>query len=455
MRQRNGAFGWGNQVDSVKRPPRSNDSEPHAWWRSGPRLSSLLLLILISAALGGIIYSLIDANRAERDLRAQVNTTSGILGDLRTLQSAMSDAETGQRGYVLTSDDRYLRPYSRGIEKAVPALESLENRLGPIATPEQAAKLQRLRRAVLSKLRELEMSVELVRESRRGEAIRLMETDAGFELMGEIRSVIGELETVEEEILGEAIIQTERVEARNLPILGMLGLLILVLVVLGVWQLLRAERAEIAARDAEKLRVANERADLLARELNHRVKNIFAIVSAVVGSTLRHEKNMTEASHKVASRIEALAIAHDVSQGALDRPIVTLDSLLKATLAPYEDLSDRLSMNGATVEISSEMASPMGMIVHELATNAVKYGAWEGETGDVTVDWKVEPDGSGRVLHLSWRENARAVKESKSKGFGSTMIDMAVRQIGAKAERKWTGKGLLFLLDIPLAAAAA
>lgn len=414
-----------------------------------------MLLVMISAALGGIIWAMIDASRAERDLRAQVALTSGILADLRKLQVSMSDAETGQRGYVLTADDRYLRPYLRGNEEALPALESLERRLGPIANPTQDDTLDLLRRAVTSKLRELEMSVELVREGRHGDALRLIETDTGFALMGEIRGAIGDLETVEEEILADALLQTERVEARNIPILIMLGLLVLCLIVLGVWQLVRTEKAEIAARDAEKLRVANERADLLARELNHRVKNIFAIVSAVVGSTLRHEKNMAEAADKVASRIEALAIAHDVSQGALDRPVASLGALLEATLAPYEDLSDRLTIEGPPLELSSEMASPMGMIVHELATNAVKYGAWEGETGDVTVDWKIEKDGPGRVLHLSWRENARAVKEPKSKGFGSTMIDMAVRQLGATAERKWTGKGLLFLLDIPLAAEPA
>ncbi|MBW0145415.1 sensor histidine kinase [Sphingomicrobium clamense] len=442
-------------MDSVKQPPRERGSAVNRWWRSGPRLSSLVLLILISAAMSGIVYSLIDAQRAERDLRQQVETTSGILAELRELQVIMSDAETGQRGYVLTSDNRYLTPYLYGIEQAVPALESVEEKLEPIANADQRETLATLRRAVLSKLRELEMAVELVRENRRGEAVRLIETDTGFQLMATIRSSIEELESAEEEILAQAVSDTERIEARNTPILIMLGLLVLGLIVLGVWQLVRTEKAEIAARDAEQLRVANERADLLARELNHRVKNIFAVVSAVVGSTLRHEKNMAEAAHKVHSRIEALAIAHDVSQGALDRPIVTLDSLLGATLAPYDDLADRLTMDGTPVELSSEMASPMGMIVHELATNAVKYGAWEGEDGHVTVSWKVDRKGEFPTLHLTWREDSKAVTAPKKTGFGSTMIDMAVRQLGAKADRKWTAKGLLFLLDIPLAADAA
>lgn len=439
-------------MDSVKKPAMGSERGLSRWWRAGPRLSSLLLLALISAALAGIIFSLLDSQRAERELRQQVATTSDILADLRELQVIMSDAETGQRGYVLTTDDRYLAPYVRGTEDAVPALESLERELGPIANADQREALTALRRAMLSKLREMEMAVELVRENRRREAMRLIETDTGFQLMVEIRSAITKLESIEEDILAQAVSDTERVEARTVPILIMLGLLVLGLIALGVWQLIRTERAEIAARDAEQLRIANERADLLARELNHRVKNIFAVVSAVVGSTLRHEKNVAEAADKVASRIEALSIAHDVSQGALDTPVASIEALLSATLSPYEDLADRLSLQGPSLALASDMASPMGMIVHELATNAVKYGAWEGDTGQVIVSWKVSEDATRPMLHLTWREEGRAVKEPKKTGFGSTMIDMAVRQLGAKAERKWTNKGLLFLLDVPLAA---
>ena len=424
---------------------------PQRWWSSGPRLSSLFLLALISAGLAGIVLSLIDANRAERALREQVETTSEILADLRRLQVIVSDAETGQRGYVLTTDDRYLAPYLTGLEDAVPSLERLEEKLEPIANEEQRETLGELRRALLSKMREMEMAVELVREGRRGDAIRLVETDTGFELMRNIRGSIAELELAEEAILEDALLETERVEARTGPILIALGLLVFGLIVLGVWQLVRTERAEVIARDAEQLRVANERADLLARELNHRVKNIFAIVSAVVGSTLRHEKNIAEAADKVASRIEALSIAHDVSQGALDKPVVSLGSLLEATLAPYEDLSDRLTIDGPPVELSSEMTSPMGMIVHELATNAVKYGAWEGEKGHVTVSWTIDRSQRMPHLNLTWREDSGPAREPKRVGFGSTMIEMAVRQLQAKAERKWTSKGLLFLLDIPLA----
>ncbi|MBB3763393.1 CHASE3 domain-containing protein [Sphingomicrobium lutaoense] len=413
----------------------------------GPRVPSLILLLLVAAAIAGIVLSLVTTFEAERELRDQVGQTNDILAELRNVQRAATDAEAGQRGYVLTGDERYLENYRSGADVALPALEQLEDRIGPYPSEVQEDGLARLRRAVTSKMRELEIGVDLVRQGQREDAMRWVDTDTGLELMDEIRSVTEAMENHEQSVLADDLEAVERAAARTQPIILILSALVLAFLAIGLFGSMRMLRAERAARRAESDRRAREQADLLARELNHRVKNIFAVVQAVVGSTLRSEEEVQAAAQKVSERIQALSIAHEVSQGALDRPTASLELLLETTLAPYDDPRRTLEIDGPAVELANDQITPIGMIVHELATNAIKYGSWSVDDGAVEIHWTAEPVGNNGVrVEWHWREKGGPVPQpnegTRRSGFGSRMIDMSVRQLGASYEREWLDEGL-------------
>ncbi|WP_260483751.1 CHASE3 domain-containing protein [Sphingomicrobium flavum] len=420
-------------------------------------MPSVILLILVAAAIAGLALTLLSTFKAERQLRDQVALTSDVLTDLRLVQRGATDAETGQRGYVLTGDDRYLRPYLTGSRDALPALDRVEERLDLVATDEQRADLDQLRRALTSKLRELEIAVELVRAGQREDALRWVDTNTGYELMGEIRRVVAKLEATEQEILNDNLIAVERQEARTGPIIVILSILTLAFLLIGLWGGMRTLQAERSARRAEQDRAARAQSDLLARELNHRVKNLLAVVQAVVSSTLRGEKDMDVASVKVSERIAALATAHAVSQGALDQPIVGLRSLLETTLSPYDMPGRGLELVGDPINIPTDAVTPIGLIVHELATNAMKYGAWKEEAGgNVRVSWQsLEGEDGLPMLEWVWTETGGpAVAAPSENGFGSRMIDMSVRQLRGDIERDWQRDGMQLTVRFALPAAS-
>ncbi|WP_265571076.1 CHASE3 domain-containing protein [Sphingomicrobium nitratireducens] len=422
---------------------------------SHPGQARLPFVLLALAALTKIamLAALLVTLDSEQKLRDQALLTKAVMTDLQQVQAAVTDAETGQRGYVLTGDRDYLRPYARGTAEAPEALARLDGRLRAIATPEQAEQLDRLSALLPAKLAEMARTVERIEAGDEEGAHALVEEGSGLSMMREIRATISTLYAAEEVIFDERLADAERIEGWTIALmLALIGATAL-LVGLGVWQMRRTQRAEMAARDAEALRMASEQTELLNRELNHRVKNILAVSGAIVNSTLRRESDMEVAAEKVAQRLHALSVAHDVSQGALDRPVVSLGELMTATLAPYDDYEDRLDLLGEEVALPSKAVTPFGLILHELATNAVKYGAWSDENGRVSVAWESDASGTGPVrLRWHWREHCeRTVTNPEREGFGSIMITMAARQMGATLEREWKSDGLSVTLDVPVA----
>jgi two-component sensor histidine kinase len=232
-----------------------------------------------------------------------------------------------------------------------------------------------------------------------------------------------------------------------LPLLaGLLGLIVLALG-LGLWQVARAARAEAAAQQAGALAEARDRADLLARELNHRVKNLFAVVLAIVRMSGKGEPAAKPVVAKISERIHALVAAHDLTQGAAGRQAADLRALVEATVAPYRTDANRCEIDGPAVAIESKEAVALGLVLHELATNAVKYGAWSGNDGILTVNWARE---DGRV-RLVWREEGEGeLAAAPAMGFGSQLMESSARQLGGSIERRFHPHGVEVLMDIPI-----
>lgn len=205
-------------------------------------------------------------------------------------------------------------------------------------------------------------------------------------------------------------------------------------------------------RDRTERRRAEERQDLLIRELHHRVRNTLATVQAVAGSTIRSARSMEEFKESFLGRINALSKTHslltdDYWQAA------SLRELLAFQLQPYKDGSARqVRLDGPAIELPSELAVPVSMAIHELTTNAAKYGSLSVEGGHLVVSWTIGEGEGGRVLHLEWRErNGPPVTPPSREGFGSRLIERVLTtQASATVTIDYPPEGLCFRADIPL-----
>jgi two-component sensor histidine kinase len=212
-------------------------------------------------------------------------------------------------------------------------------------------------------------------------------------------------------------------------------------------------RRAIVERD-ERLEASHrieERQTLLVRELHHRVKNTLATVQALVGATGRSSGSFHEFYRSFSKRIASLAKTHnllteDYWQTAPLREIALTE------LKPFaESRQPRFMLIGPRVELSADLAVPVGMALHELTTNAVRYGALSVPTGYVRVQWRVGETEGVRKLHLEWSEfGGPPVSEPQHQGFGSTLLQRVLpMQCNAKVQIDYDQAGLRFYMDAP------
>ncbi|WP_265529338.1 HWE histidine kinase domain-containing protein [Sphingomicrobium marinum] len=415
-------------------------------------LPSILMLLLVAAIIATIAWSLVKGFERERALRAQVEATSASMSEFGNMQRGVFEAVTGAHGYALKGDPRYLRRYNAGRETTENALETMANLPGPAEAGDRAAKMRELRETIDTHFRMIEIAVQLAQQGSTEEAQSWIAATDDYDRMTSIVALTQELEGEEAALLARDITAVEASAARTRPILlALLGSLFLFFLI-GSWYALRTLRAERRAQAASAERAAREAADLLANELNHRVKNMFAIVQSIVGSTLRAESDTAMAAQKVGQRIQALSVAHDVSQGASTMSINALSELIERTLAPYEQDNRAILIDGPRVHLPRNLVTPLGLIIHELATNAVKYGAWSVEEGGtVKISWSLK--GSPEMLKLTWQESGGpAPEEPDQTGFGSRMISTAARQLKAEVDQNWLETGLEVVISFELPA---
>ncbi len=400
----------------------------------------VIALVLLAGLY--LIYQTIEAERVERE---QVERTSDVLLELRNVNRAALNAETGQRGYLITLDRRYLDPYRAGRDEIGPAMRRLRHSLAD-PTERQAQLLEEIDTLARIKFSEMDETVGLIEEGRLLDARRRVLTDEGQEAMDRLRRSIREMEEIEDRLLDEAIEKTARAEARVLPLLGGVVAMLLVALGLGYRLVTRAAAAEAEAAHAVALAEARDRADLLARELNHRVKNLFAVILAIVRMGGKDDPAAAPASERMAQRIGALLTAHEVTQGALDEPVASLEALVDTTLRPYRSGEMRADTGGPEVMIPAKRATPLGLVLHELTTNAVKYGCWR-EGGLLEVKWTVEDGG----VRLDWREHCELDKPGGTQaGFGTRLMEAAARQLRGSIERSIAADGVRVAIAFPL-----
>ena len=177
-------------------------------------------------------------------------------------------------------------------------------------------------------------------------------------------------------------------------------------------------------RDISERKDAEARQALVRGELQHRIKNTLAMVSAIATQTLRGD-DIADRRSAFSQRLAALAGAHDMLM-ANDARGGDLQSILERALAPHRSDEGRFTIAGPHIELNAKQSLSMALAAHELATNAAKYGALSVDTGRVSIGWSIgtDPGSIDPVFRFVWREeNGPAVTEPTRKGFGSRLID--------------------------------
>jgi PAS domain S-box-containing protein len=209
------------------------------------------------------------------------------------------------------------------------------------------------------------------------------------------------------------------------------------------------------ARDITERRRAQEQQTLLLREMSHRVKNLFAVASGLVTVSARSARTPTEMAKALRERLDALALAHGLTRSGL---IVaedkgghgaTLHSLVQTIFSPYVDGRECVAVSCPDVPVGPNAVTGVAMVLHEFATNAVKYGALSRPEGFVSIDGAVEND----VLLLIWeeRDGPRLKGPPDHEGFGGTLADRIIKgQFGGELAYAWNPEGLIIRLSMPM-----
>ncbi len=411
--------------------------------RSG--LPLLLWLAAAALALGAAVaWVTIDQRAARREGLANADVSRA----LAAVQIDVLDAETGQRGYLLTGEPAYLGPYSSARMRIAGDLDRLDSLYRAADVHRAPANLLRLHALVEAKLDELDQTVKLYESAPHGAAAQVVRTDAGKPTMDSLRLEARRLSDFHLRLRAAAFDRTGRADTLLLPLELALGAAIVALILAGLNAERRRARAAREANRVAALRRANDRAELLLRELNHRVKNIFSVIMAIVALAGRRHPEAKPVTAEISARIHALALAHSASLGEADVDSVPLRAVLERTLQPYHDDHERVTIDGPEQAIPVRAVTPLGLILHELCTNAVKHGALAVEGGKVRVDWKATPGGT---IELRWIESLPdafpgRIDKPGASGFGTTMIDMAARQLGGTVAREWREDGLALSL---------
>jgi PAS domain S-box-containing protein len=182
----------------------------------------------------------------------------------------------------------------------------------------------------------------------------------------------------------------------------------------------------VTLTDITERKRAEEHQTMLVAELNHRVKNILAIVQSVAAQTVRSSDSMGDFTHAFSGRLRALAIAHDMLTQT--RWIgIGLKELLIAVLTPHLSYDDEpVTIEGPAILLSARAVVPLSMALHELTTNAVKYGALSVQGGRIDISWRLT-GGEEQSVELSWREHGGPKVESgPSSGFGTMLINRVI-----------------------------
>lgn len=208
------------------------------------------------------------------------------------------------------------------------------------------------------------------------------------------------------------------------------------------------------ARDITAAKQATARQELVIEEMNHRIKNLFALTISLVALSERATDSAAELAADLSMRLQALSRAHglilpDYQDDSGARTGTTLPMLLGEILAPYlDDVGSRIDMAGDAVAVGPHALPTLALLFHELATNATKYGSLACPSGHLRIDIVSR----GSLAEVSWCESGAPARDGRPSGagFGTRLERASVASLHGALERTWHDDGLDILLTLPL-----
>ena len=214
----------------------------------------------------------------------------------------------------------------------------------------------------------------------------------------------------------------------------------------------KALRMVSIVTDVTDRKAAEDHIQFLMHEISHRSKNLLMVIQSIARRTARTAGSMEEFERRFERRLQGLAASHDVLvrenwQGA------PLADLVRQQLAAFAEIQgSRIEVSGPEIVVTAEAAQALGLAIHELATNAIKYGALSVPAGKLSVSWAFDGDtGAARPLLLNWVEQGGPqVTPPQRKGFGHVVIgEMVERSLNGKVAMEFAPKGLNWRVSIP------
>ncbi|WEN14252.1 PAS domain S-box protein [Rhodanobacter sp. AS-Z3] len=205
------------------------------------------------------------------------------------------------------------------------------------------------------------------------------------------------------------------------------------------------------ARDVTQEKLAQRQREALINELNHRVKNSLATVQSIAYQSLRYATSLDGFAETFSARLLALSKTQDLLTTGYWMH-ASLRDLVLNELAPYHNEANAVRLLGDDVQLQPRMVTALGMLIHELATNAVKHGALSVPGGHLTICWQTEMQEGLERLRLSWLESdgPPILEPPARKGMGSRLLETVVAGLGGSTDLQYAQTGLSCVIDVPL-----
>jgi two-component system, chemotaxis family, CheB/CheR fusion protein len=209
--------------------------------------------------------------------------------------------------------------------------------------------------------------------------------------------------------------------------------------------------ASAIARDITQRKSAEHQATLLLGELDHRVKNILAVVTSIVRQTLKTIDTPQGFASSIEGRIQAIAKAHNLITQK-NKAGMSLTAIVNTELAAYLVSADRVTVSGSDITLTPKAGIALSLAIHELTTNAVKYGGFATCDGRLSISWYTFGKADHNSLRMEWEESSTENIEPPTKrGFGTTLLERSLAlELDADVTREFRPSGLFCRIDIPL-----
>ncbi|WP_181700847.1 sensor histidine kinase [Chthonobacter albigriseus] len=427
-------------------------------------------------ALASIVSVAFWLDRRSSELAVQTLAARDLKTAAVVLREALQRAESSQRGFLYTNNEVYLAPFSSARIEARRVIADIPSRVEGYETLEPL--IPKLRSIIDDKFLEIEETIDLARSQRSREALDVVLTNRGKALMDESNIYITGVSLAADQRLSTLVGEQAR-NAELLRLVSVTGALVAVLSVGAALLTLRRYAAELVrARDAlsaingelehkvalrtadlirrtEQMREAKDRAELLMREVYHRVANSLGMVSALVRlqSNALEDQTTKAVLEEIQSRIQAVAMVHQRLYQSDDVSEVALDDYLRSMLEQFQSMMGqhnriRLKFQLEPLALKTDSSINLGVIAAEWVMNAAKY-AYPDRSGEVRVSLSRTPD--GKALLAVEDDGTESCKgEIKGTGLGTRIVKAMARAIDATIDYEYRQPGFTARLAFPL-----